>query len=50
MVHTFATLPISQALGEGLAYPFSLPTPGPVIGMLLLFLLVKADAAPRLAL
>ncbi len=51
MIHTFATLLIFQTLGEGLAYAFSLPIPGPVIGMLLLFLflLVKADVAPRLA-
>lgn len=51
MIHTFATLLIFQTLGEGLASAFSLPIPGPVIGMLLLFLflLLKADVAPKLA-
>jgi holin-like protein len=51
MINTFTTLLIFQTLGEGLAYAFSLPIPGPVIGMVLLFLylVVKSDAAPRLA-
>jgi holin-like protein len=51
MINTFATLLVFQTLGEGLAYAFSLPVPGPVIGMLLLFcfLLVRRDAALKLA-
>lgn len=31
-----------QAFGEGIAFYFSLPVPGPVIGMLLLFLYLMA--------
>ncbi len=42
MINTFATLLIFQTLGEGLAYAFSLPIPGPVIGMLLLFCYLAA--------
>lgn len=42
MIHTFAVLLIFQTLGEGLAYAFSLPVPGPVIGMLLLFCFLVA--------
>jgi holin-like protein len=38
MIHTFATLLVFQTLGEGLAYALSLPVPGPVIGMVLLFI------------
>lgn len=51
MINTFATLLIFQTLGECLAYVFSLPVPGPVIGMLLLFcyLMIKSDAAKKLA-
>jgi holin-like protein len=51
MIATFATLLVFQTLGEGLAYAFALPVPGPVIGMLLLFcfLLVKRGAAEKLA-
>lgn len=51
MINTFATLLIFQTLGEGLAYAFSLPIPGPVIGMVLLFcyLLFKRGAAEQLA-
>lgn len=51
MINTFATLLIFQTLGEGLSYALSLPVPGPVIGMVLLFcfLLVKSDAAAKLA-
>ncbi|HEY0844795.1 MAG TPA: CidA/LrgA family protein [Noviherbaspirillum sp.] len=51
MINTFATLLIFQTLGEGLAFAFSLPIPGPVIGMLLLFcyLMVKNGAADKLA-
>jgi holin-like protein len=51
MIHTFSVLLVFQTLGEGLAYALSLPVPGPVIGMLLLFLylVLKEDAAPKLA-
>jgi holin-like protein len=51
MIGTFTTLLVFQTLGEGLAYAFSLPVPGPVIGMVLLFcyLLVKRGAAGKLA-
>jgi holin-like protein len=51
MINTFATLLIFQTLGEGLAYAFALPVPGPVIGMVLLFfyLLAKRDAVEKLA-
>jgi holin-like protein len=51
MIHTFTTLLVFQTLGEGLAYAFSIPVPGPVIGMVLLFcyLLAKRDAAETLA-
>ncbi|MDR5769792.1 MULTISPECIES: CidA/LrgA family protein [unclassified Caballeronia] len=36
MLAAIATLLVFQCLGEGLSYLFSLPVPGPVIGMLLL--------------
>jgi holin-like protein len=51
MLNTLATLLVFQTIGEGLAYALSLPVPGPVIGMLLLFLflLIKSDAAKKLA-
>jgi holin-like protein len=51
VIKTFATLLIFQTLGESLAYAFSLPIPGPVIGMLLLFcyLLARPGVADRLA-
>ena len=51
MIETLATLLVFQALGEGLAYALSLPIPGPVIGMvlLLMYLMMKDDAAARLA-
>jgi holin-like protein len=51
MINTFTTLLVFQTLGEGLAYAFALPVPGPVIGMVLLFcfLAAKRDAAPKLA-
>jgi holin-like protein len=51
VIKTFATLLIFQTLGESLAYAFSLPVPGPVIGMLLLFcyLLARPGVADRLA-
>lgn len=37
MLTTFAILLVFQCLGEGLAFALHLPVPGPVIGMLLLF-------------
>lgn len=51
MINTFATLLIFQTLGEGLAYGLSLPVPGPVIGMVLLFLYLMArkGASEKLA-
>ena len=51
MINTLATLLVFQTIGEGLSYALSLPIPGPVIGMLLLFLflLLRSDALPRLA-
>ena len=51
MINTFAVLLIFQTLGESLAYAFSLPVPGPVIGMLLLFcyLIAKPQVADKLA-
>lgn len=51
MIHTFAVLLIFQTLGEGLAFAFSLPVPGPVIGMLLLFcyLMAKPQVVETLA-
>lgn len=51
MINTFATLLVFQTLGEGLAFAFALPVPGPVIGMLLLFfyLMLRKTAADQLA-
>ena len=51
MINTFATLLVFQTLGEGLAYAFSLPVPGPVIGMLLLFcyLMARSGVADKIA-
>ena len=51
MINTLTTLLVFQTLGEGLTYAFSLPVPGPVIGMVLLFvyMLVKNDVAQKLA-
>lgn len=51
MINTFATLLVFQTLGEGLSYAFSLPIPGPVIGMLLLFcyLIARKGTAEELA-
>src|SRR5450830_34035 len=50
MIRTFSVLLIFQCLGEGLVYATGLPVPGPVIGMLLLFvfLLVKKTEAAKL--
>jgi holin-like protein len=51
MIQTFAALVVFQAAGEGIAYGLALPVPGPVIGMVLLFLylIVKKDAMAKLA-
>lgn len=51
MINTFATLLVFQTIGEGMSYALSLPVPGPVIGMVLLFvyLLLKDDAIATLA-
>ncbi len=51
MLNTLATLLVFQTLGEGLSYALSLPIPGPVIGMVLLFvyLTIKRDALQKLA-
>lgn len=38
MITTFAVLLLFQTMGEGIAHVFALSIPGPVIGMLLLFL------------
>jgi holin-like protein len=46
MINTFAILLLFQCLGEGIAFALRLPVPGPVIGMLLLF--VALAASPRL--
>jgi len=51
MINTFVILLLFQLVGEVIAHGFSLPVPGPVIGMLLLliYLMVKPDAAQKLA-
>jgi holin-like protein len=46
MLNTFAILLLFQCLGEGVAYAFALPVPGPVIGMLML--LAALAVSPRL--
>ncbi len=50
MINTFATLLVFQTIGEAIAHGFSLPIPGPVIGMLLLFcyLVIKRDALEKM--
>lgn len=50
MINTFVTLLLFQTIGEAIAHGFSLPIPGPVIGMLLLFfyLTVNKDALEKL--
>ncbi|MGZ3159491.1 MAG: CidA/LrgA family protein [Burkholderiaceae bacterium] len=51
MINTITTLLIFQTIGEFLTYAFSLPIPGPVLGMLLLFLFMlwKREAVDKLA-
>jgi holin-like protein len=46
MLSSFATLLIFQCLGEGVIFALGLPIPGPVVGMLMLF--VALVASPRL--
>ncbi|HZW20351.1 CidA/LrgA family protein [Noviherbaspirillum sp.] len=51
MIDSATKILVFQALGEGAAFAFSIPIPGPVIGMLLLFLylLAREHEAERLA-
>ncbi len=51
MINTFAVLLVFQTLGEGLVHALELPIPGPVLGMLLLFvyLLLNGSAVTTLA-
>lgn len=45
MINTFAVLLVFQTLGEGLVYALGLPIPGPVLGMLLLFVYLVLNSA-----
>lgn len=45
MVAALAVLLVFQCLGEGIVYVFGLPVPGPVAGMLLLFVALLAFPA-----
>lgn len=45
MLFAFAVLLIFQCLGEAISHVLGLPVPGPVIGMLLLFLALVASPA-----
>ncbi len=45
MLPAFAVLLIFQCLGEGISHALGLPVPGPVIGMLLLFVALLASPA-----
>jgi holin-like protein len=51
MIRTITTLLLFQTIGEGIAFALSLPVPGPVIGMVLLFiyLLAAKGAVDKLA-
>ena len=51
MIQTITTLLIFQAIGESISFALSLPIPGPVIGMVLLFfyLVFVKSAAEKLA-
>lgn len=51
MLDTLLTLLVFQTMGEGLVHVFSLPIPGPVIGMLLLlgYLILRKGIADKLA-
>ncbi|GAB5097171.1 CidA/LrgA family protein [Caballeronia sp. LP006] len=50
MLAALATLLVFQCLGEGVSYLFSIPVPGPVVGMLMLlgFLAIRPQAANAL--
>jgi putative effector of murein hydrolase LrgA (UPF0299 family) len=50
MLAALATLLVFQCLGEGVSYLFSIPVPGPVVGMLMLlgFLAIRPRAANAL--
>jgi holin-like protein len=45
MLFTFTILLLCQCIGEGIAFAFKLPVPGPVIGMLILFCALVAKPA-----
>ena len=45
MIAGFAVLLLSQLMGEALARELSLPVPGPVLGLVLLFLVLQAGTA-----
>lgn len=45
MLAAFAILLIFQCLGEGISHALALPVPGPVIGMLLLFIALLVSPA-----
>lgn len=51
MINTFLVLLMFQTIGEAASHGLSLPVPGPVIGMVLLFcyLMIKEDAVDKLA-
>lgn len=51
MIRTITTLLLFQTIGEGIAFAWSLPVPGPVIGMVLLFLylMISKSAVDTLA-
>lgn len=51
MINTLTTLLLFQTIGEVMVYTWDLPVPGPVIGMVLLFLylMVRRNAAQKLA-
>lgn len=43
MLQTFAILLVFQSIGEVFSYALGLPVPGPVVGMILLFLWLAID-------
>lgn len=51
MIETFITLLVFQTVGEAISHGLGLPIPGPVIGMLLLFvyLALRRGAVEQLA-
>lgn len=42
-----AVLVLFQLIGEGLAHLLTIPVPGPVLGMLLLFITLRCTSAPH---